>query len=107
MSKEKINQNMVDWEKAGNTLLLKGSLDRDSLLSLWQQKENALAGIDIIDVSSLSRVDSAGLALFVRLKEAYQQRGKTLTFSGVSERLNTLITLYGLQALLGDRQLNA
>nr|WP_092518430.1 lipid asymmetry maintenance protein MlaB [Xenorhabdus japonica] len=105
MSKEKVNQETIDWEKRGNTLFLKGTLDRDSLLPLWQQKDRILEGIDNIDVSSLNHVDSTGLALFVRLKGEYQQRDRILTFSGVSERLNTLITLYGLQTLLGDNQL--
>ncbi|MDC9594466.1 lipid asymmetry maintenance protein MlaB [Xenorhabdus sp. IM139775] len=100
MSKENINQETVSWEKAGNTLFLQGTLDRDSLLPLWQQKEQALEGVDNIDVSQLSHVDSTGLALFIQLKGEYQQRGRILTFSGVSERLSTLIALYGLQALL-------
>ncbi|MDC9595814.1 lipid asymmetry maintenance protein MlaB [Xenorhabdus anantnagensis] len=104
ISKERANQETIDWEKTGNTLFLKGTLDRDSLLPLWQQKDRVLEGIDNIDVSSLNHVDSTGLALFVRLKGEYQQRDRTLTFSGVSERLNTLITLYGLQTLLGDNQ---
>ncbi|AYA42011.1 lipid asymmetry maintenance protein MlaB [Xenorhabdus nematophila] len=90
----------VSWETAGNTLFLKGTLDRDSLLPLWQQKESALEGIDNIDVSRLSHVDSTGLALFVRLKGEYQQGGRILSFSGVGECLNTLIALYGLQRLL-------
>ncbi|OKP03419.1 lipid asymmetry maintenance protein MlaB [Xenorhabdus eapokensis] len=104
MSNENDNQGTVSWEKAGNTLFLQGTLDRDSLLPLWQQKEQALAGIDNIDVSQLSRVDSTGLALFVQFKGECQKRGRTLTFSGVGERLSTLITLYGLQALLDDNQ---
>ncbi|CAM3721743.1 lipid asymmetry maintenance protein MlaB [Xenorhabdus thuongxuanensis] len=104
MSNESANQGTVSWKKAGNTLFLRGTLDRDSLLPLWQQKERALEDIDNIDVSQLGRVDSTGLALFVQLKGEYQKRGRTLTFSGVGERLSTLITLYGLQALLDDNQ---
>ncbi|CDG19207.1 lipid asymmetry maintenance protein MlaB [Xenorhabdus doucetiae] len=104
MSKEKINQETVSWEKDGNTLFLQGTLDRDSLLPLWQQKERALEDIDNIDVSQLSHVDSTGLALFVQFKGECQQRGRILTFSGVSERLGTLITLYGLQTCFDDNQ---
>ncbi|WP_419836290.1 lipid asymmetry maintenance protein MlaB [Xenorhabdus littoralis] len=94
----------VSWEKVDNTLFLKGTLDRDSLLPLWQQKESALAGVDNIEVSQLNRVDTTGLALFVRLKGEWQQSGRTLTLSGVGERLKTLIDLYGLQNLLDDSQ---
>ncbi|CDL82419.1 lipid asymmetry maintenance protein MlaB [Xenorhabdus szentirmaii] len=92
----------VSWEKSGSTLFLKGTLDRDSLLPLWQQKSSALAEVDDINVSQLVHVDSTGVALFVHLKEQQQQSGKTLRFSGVGERLKTLITLYGLQSLLDD-----
>ncbi|PHM27133.1 lipid asymmetry maintenance protein MlaB [Xenorhabdus ehlersii] len=104
MINENVNQGTVNWEKAGNTLFLQGTLDRDSLLPLWQQKEHVLEDIGNIDVSQLSRVDSTGLALFVQLKGECHKRGRTLTFSGVGERLSTLITLYGLQALLDDNQ---
>ncbi|PHM71375.1 lipid asymmetry maintenance protein MlaB [Xenorhabdus kozodoii] len=104
INSESVNQATVSWEKAGNTLFLQGTLDRDSLLPLWQQKERALEDIDNIDVSQLSHVDSTGLALFIQLKGECQNRGRALTFSGVSERLNTLITLYGLQAILNDNQ---
>ncbi|MEQ1974309.1 lipid asymmetry maintenance protein MlaB [Xenorhabdus sp. SGI240] len=104
MSNKNVNQRTVSWEKAGSTLFLQGTLDRDSLLPLWQQKEQALEGIDNIDVSQLSRVDSTGLALFVQLKGECQKRGGTLTFSGIGERLGTLIALYGLQALLDEDQ---
>ncbi|MDX7988583.1 lipid asymmetry maintenance protein MlaB [Xenorhabdus sp. 12] len=101
------DNDIVSWEKTGSTLFLQGTLDRDSLLPLWQQKSSVLEDIVNIDVSQLSRVDSAGLALLVRLKGEFQQSGKALTFSNVGERLNTLIALYGVQSLLDDSQPNA
>ncbi|OCA54921.1 lipid asymmetry maintenance protein MlaB [Photorhabdus namnaonensis] len=90
------------WEKTGQTLILKGALDRDSLLPLWQQKEKLLADIDSINVSKLEYVDSTGLALLVRFKHHMQKRGDKLHFSGIDERLNTLITLYDLQEMIID-----
>ncbi|WP_340609628.1 lipid asymmetry maintenance protein MlaB [Xenorhabdus bharatensis] len=92
----------LSWKQAGNTLFLKGTLDRDSLLPLWQQKDSLLAHIENIDVSGLEHVDSTGMALFVRIKGDWQQSGKVVTFSGIGERLNTLIALYGLQSLFAD-----
>ncbi|KGM28120.1 anti-sigma B factor antagonist [Photorhabdus luminescens] len=90
------------WEKTGQTLILKGTLDRDSLLPLWQQKEKLLADIDSINVSQLEYVDSTGLALLVRFKHHMQKRGDKLRFFGIDERLNTLITLYDLQDIIID-----
>ncbi|MDR0218376.1 MAG: lipid asymmetry maintenance protein MlaB [Enterobacteriaceae bacterium] len=91
---------LLSWEQKGNTLFLKGTLDRDSLLPLWQQKDSVLTGIEIIDVSQLSHVDSTGLALFVRVKSGRQQQGKALAFAGIGERLKTLVALYGLQDII-------
>ncbi|NDL00027.1 MULTISPECIES: lipid asymmetry maintenance protein MlaB [Photorhabdus] len=90
------------WEKIGQTLILKGTLDRNSLLPLWQQKEKLLADIDSINVSQLEYVDSTGLALLVRFKHHMQKRGDKLRFSGIDERLNTLIKLYDLQEMIID-----
>ncbi|AWK43617.1 lipid asymmetry maintenance protein MlaB [Photorhabdus laumondii subsp. laumondii] len=90
------------WEKTGQTLILKGTLDRNSLLPLWQQKEKLLVEINDINVSQLEYVDSTGLALLVRFKHHMQMRGDKLRFSGIDERLNTLITLYDLQEIIID-----
>ncbi|ETS32911.1 anti-sigma B factor antagonist [Photorhabdus temperata] len=92
----------LSWEKVEQTLILKGILDRDTLLSLWQQKEKLLAGINGVNVSQLEHVDSTGLALLVRFKHHIQKEGVKLLFSGVSERLSTLITLYDLQEIIID-----
>lgn len=102
--KASASQETVSWEKTESTLFLKGTLDRDSLLPLWQQKDRVMEGVDNIDVSQLHHVDSTGLALFVRLKGECQQQGRTLVLSGVGERLGTLVALYGLQSLLNDNQ---
>uniref|UniRef100_UPI0036DC0FCE lipid asymmetry maintenance protein MlaB n=1 Tax=Photorhabdus sp. RM322S TaxID=3342825 RepID=UPI0036DC0FCE len=92
----------LSWEKVEQTLILKGILDRDILLPLWQQKEKLLAGINGVNVSQLEHVDSTGLALLVRFKHHMQKEGVKLLFSGVSERLSTLITLYDLQEIIID-----
>ncbi|WP_434525807.1 lipid asymmetry maintenance protein MlaB [Photorhabdus asymbiotica] len=92
----------LSWEKAGQTLILKGILDRDSLLPLWQQKEKLLTNTSDINVSQLEHVDSTGLALLVRFKYHMQKEGVELLFSGVSERLSTLIMLYDLQEIIID-----
>ncbi|TDB52086.1 lipid asymmetry maintenance protein MlaB [Photorhabdus khanii] len=92
----------LSWEKTGQTLIFKGILDRDTLLPLWQQKEKLLAGINGVNVSQLEHVDSTGLALLIRFKHHMQKEGVKLLFSGVSERLNTLITLYDLQEIIID-----
>ncbi|CAI1022708.1 lipid asymmetry maintenance protein MlaB [Serratia entomophila] len=87
-------------ESQQQTLILRGELDRETLLPLWQQREKLLADKTAIDVAQLQRVDSSGLALLVHLREQQRQRGGELKISGATDRLKTLIALYNLQAIM-------
>lgn len=62
------------WEREASTLLLKGELDRDTLMCLWQQRETLIKDVDTIDVAALERVDSSGLALLVHLRKSRGHR---------------------------------
>ena len=90
----------LSWWVESATLHLQGELDRETLLALWQQRETVMGQIDTIDVSALERVDSAGLALLVHLRQMLQQQGKTPLFTGINGKLRSLITLYNLQQLI-------
>lgn len=90
----------LSWVSQQQTLVLRGELDRETLLPLWQQREALLADKTAIDVSQLQRVDSSGLALLLHLREQRRQQGGELKISGATERLQTLVTLYNLQALM-------
>ncbi len=58
----------LNWQKEGKILSFQGTLDRETLLPVWQQRKALLADINIIDISQLDHIDSTGLALFVHLK---------------------------------------
>lgn len=90
----------LNWHVDAATLRLQGELDRETLLSLWEQRETVMTQIDTIDVSALDRVDSAGLALLVHLRQILRQQGKSPLFIGVTDKLRTLITLYNLQQII-------
>ncbi|CNE61852.1 putative anti-sigma B factor antagonist [Yersinia rohdei] len=90
----------LSWQSQQETLVLQGELDRETLLPLWQQREVLLADKTCIDVSQLQRVDSSGLALLVHFRELRSKQGVTLTITGVSDRLSTLIELYNLQQII-------
>ena len=90
----------LSWQREASTLLLKGELDRDTLLSLWQQRDTLIKDVDIIDVAALDRVDSSGLALLVHLREIARAQGITPRFAGISDKLQSLITLYNLQQII-------
>ena len=90
----------LSWQRTASTLVLNGMLDRDTLLTLWQQRETAVADITTIDVAGLERVDSAGLALLVHLREIARAQGSTPLFTGITDKLQSLITLYNLQQII-------
>lgn len=90
----------LDWQTEDDTLLLRGELDRVTLLALWEQRDTVLAGIRYLDVSRLDRVDSAGVALMLHLCALQTRRGGGLALTGVTDKLRTLITLYHLDNIL-------
>ncbi|MFD1804440.1 lipid asymmetry maintenance protein MlaB [Mixta tenebrionis] len=90
----------LSWRVEDGTLFLQGELDRETLLDLWQQRETIMRNIAAIDVAGLQRVDSAGLALLVHLRQIAQQQGAAPVFSGVTDKLHSLIALYNLQQII-------
>ncbi len=90
----------LTWRTEANQLRLAGELERETLLPLWQQRETVVKQIDTIDVSGLERVDSAGLALLVHLRQIVLVQGKAPRFTGITDKLRSLITLYNLQQII-------
>ncbi|BBV64134.1 lipid asymmetry maintenance protein MlaB [Kluyvera ascorbata] len=86
----------LSWKRDGERLALHGELDQDFLVSLWDARTEATQGVSIIDLSGLSRVDTAGLALLVHLVELIRAQGRTPSLEGVSEKVATLKSLYNL-----------
>lgn len=85
----------LTWEKQGETLALKGELDRDTLLSFWNARQQQMGAVQTVDVSGLSHVDSAGLAMLVRLRG--ERPEAPFVLSGVSANLQMLMSLYGVE----------
>lgn len=90
----------LHWQRHETVLKLSGKLDHETLQPLWTARDSATQGIRTIDVSGLSRVDSAGLALLVHLQDAATRQGASVGFAGISDKLQSLITLYNLQQII-------
>lgn len=88
------------WEVETDNLRLFGELERETLLPLWQQREAVMQSVEKIDVSGLERVDSGGLALLVHLRQIAIQHGRSPHFTGITDKLSSLITLYNLQNII-------
>ncbi|HAT1571130.1 TPA: lipid asymmetry maintenance protein MlaB [Kluyvera cryocrescens] len=86
----------LSWTREGERLSLHGELDQDFLVPLWDARNDATQGVSVIDLSGLSRVDTAGLALLVHLVELIRSQGRTANLEGVSEKVATLKGLYNL-----------
>lgn len=65
----------------GETLRFGGALLRESIAALWRQLQNGSAGVRVLDLSAVQRIDSAGLAL-VSLLAA---RGEGIELHGIAE----------------------
>ncbi|QDH71623.1 STAS domain-containing protein [Lysobacter alkalisoli] len=53
----------------GDTLMFAGELGRDACASAWTQARPLLAGTRRLDLTAVTRVDSAGLALLAEIAE--------------------------------------
>ncbi|MEY7842258.1 lipid asymmetry maintenance protein MlaB [Klebsiella africana] len=86
----------LSWTREGETLALHGELDQDLLVPLWEARAQATEGAGIIDLSHITRVDTAGLALLVHFVALIRRHGREAQLIGKSENLQTLIGLYNL-----------
>lgn len=84
------------WTREAGQLRLQGELDQDFLVPLWDAREEATLGVDTIDLSQISRVDTAGVALLIHLVALIRAQGNKVTIVGKSEKMNTLVQLYNL-----------
>ncbi|MCZ7833101.1 lipid asymmetry maintenance protein MlaB [Atlantibacter hermannii] len=86
----------LEWQREEDRLILRGELDQETVVALWEQREAAMAGIEVIDLNALQRVDTSGLALLLHLVDIGRQGGKAVSLAGMSENLATLAKLYNL-----------
>lgn len=92
----------LSWQATQRVLSLSGVLDSASLLPFWQQRQQLLHDIDVLDLSELSRIDSAGVAMLVHLRHASDDVAR-LAIRGISPALRSLLALYNLQEIIPDQ----
>jgi phospholipid transport system transporter-binding protein len=86
----------LSWQCESETLHLTGELDSDTVGPLWRQREQIMAGIKILNLSGLSRVDTSGLALLIHLVDFARRQNVEVELQGASDNLQTLTKLYNL-----------
>ncbi|MEL4016266.1 lipid asymmetry maintenance protein MlaB [Dryocola clanedunensis] len=91
----------LSWTREGSTLRLAGELDSETVQTLWADRHKVMGGVQSLDLSDLSRVDTAGVALLIHLIAQARRQGNEVTLHGASDKLQTLVQLYNLpQGLL-------
>lgn len=90
----------LHWTRENGQLRLQGELDQDFLVPLWEAREEATQGVETIDLSEVSRVDTAGVALLMHLVAHIRAQGRAASITGKSEKMKTLVELYNLPAAL-------
>ena len=66
----------------GDTLRLRGVLDRAAVIALWPQLQALPAKLARLELGEVERVDSAGLALLAELASRARKAGHALAISG-------------------------
>ncbi|MAZ78131.1 MAG: hypothetical protein CMF39_05580 [Legionellaceae bacterium] len=82
--------------KDNNVIRIKGELTFDTVMSLWKANDALVADAKVVDLSEVTRADSAGVALLCEFK----RRQHDLAFQHTPEKLENIIKLSGLSAFL-------
>ncbi len=89
---------------ASGHYILKGQLNFKSVPVLWKQHQSTLftddSNILDIDLSSLERSDSSGLALLVEWYREAEQEGKQITFFNLPAQMYEIACIRGLNEIL-------
>jgi phospholipid transport system transporter-binding protein len=85
----------------GTTVLASGTLDRAAATALWPQVGALLAGATTLDLSGVSRLDSAGLALLAEIAAGLRSRQDgAAAVTGTAPGLEELRAAYRLSPAL-------
>lgn len=86
----------------GNQVVVSGDLDRNSVPAAWSNRQQWLpdTGHVTVDLAGVNHVDSAGLALLIRIKSQLDARGQSLSLQSVNQQLEQFARVSGVEALL-------
>ncbi|WP_413111137.1 lipid asymmetry maintenance protein MlaB [Thaumasiovibrio sp. DFM-14] len=89
-------------EQQAGVFFLQGALEREHVLALWKQRAALMPQqlSVILDLSRLTRVDSAGMAMLIHLATEYRKAGVEVSFRHIPQQLMTLLRLSHAEELL-------
>lgn len=86
----------LSWKREGDIFWLSGELDSETVQLLWKQREKLMSGVQLLELSQLTRVDTAGVALLIHFVALAKKQNRTVVQHGASDKLQTLVKLYNL-----------
>ena len=90
---------MTQFSLKDQVCYISGELTQNEVIKLWPQRNTLISDTtEMMDLSQLAFVDSAGLAFLITLWQEYQQQGKKLIMMSPSTQVKNLIELYNLQS---------
>lgn len=98
--------NSATVQRNGTALVFSGVLDRAAVTALWPSL-TALAGVHQLDLSAVTRVDSAGLALLAELAARVRSQGSAADIIGSPAGFTELSAAYRLAPSLDFNALSA
>ena len=90
-------------QRDGDALVFTGALDRAACTGLWADASKVLAGAQRIVLTSVTTVDSAGLALLAELLASLRRAGATPHIEGGPATMDGLRSAYRLTSGLDFR----
>nr|WP_205743875.1 STAS domain-containing protein [Grimontia sedimenti] len=83
---------------------MSGELDRDTVPAFWSRRADWLPSDKqvVLDLSSLKRVDSAGMAMLLHLQQELNDRQQALMLSNTPSQLSVLLQLSNVESLFTD-----
>lgn len=88
--------------KTAGEVHVSGDLNRNSVPRAWSDREDwKPANTDVVlDLADVGHVDSAGLALLIRLKSELEAAGQSLSLRNVNKQLQQFAAVSGVTGLL-------
>lgn len=86
------------FDNQDETCFLSGSLTQSCVIALWEKRHTLLTkNTQILDLSNLNFIDSAGLAFLITLQQESRHNQNKLLMVSPSNQIKNLIILYNLQ----------
>jgi ABC-type transporter Mla MlaB component len=85
---------------------ISGPFKIENVSGAWMEMQHILSGdlSPILDMSKVTDMDSAGLAILVRLIHKAHKRGLTIRFKNIPEKMQAIVNLHHLRINLSGNE---